>query len=165
MNTFVTQEFKRLRKQAGALLKDERIRQGLTRQNICESLNLKNYNTLKTVERGHFIHLHLLINLAKIYGCSLNIHLDYQDENLRYNFRKQQSLNTLQEFSTYLGHQLKVLRQHHHYSQEYLAKLSNISVAEINSIEEGTAPFNLKKICLLISFLNRGMIAELTPLE
>ena len=68
MKQFVRSEYKRFRRQIGALVKNARLADGMSRRGVCETLNIPDVEQLINIERGRFTGMWKLIKILEFFG-------------------------------------------------------------------------------------------------
>ena len=98
MKQFVRSEYKRFRRQIGALVKNARLADGMSRRGVCETLNIPDVEQLINIERGRFTGMWKLIKILEFFGYTLNVHLEAIDDNQNYEMRRKQAQDSIRGF-------------------------------------------------------------------
>lgn len=164
MKQFVRSEYKRFRRQIGALVKNVRLADGMSRRGVCETLNIPDVEQLINIERGRFTGMWKLIKILEFFGYTLNVHLEAIDDNQNYEMRRKQAQDSIRGFYYACALCLKELRGAYHYSRERLAEMSHIPEERIKAIEEQDYPYPIEDFCSLMVFLSAQRFPALFPL-
>ena len=164
MKQFVRSEYKRFRRQIGALVKNARLADGMSRRGVCETLNIPDVEQLINIERGRFSGMWKLIKILEFFGYTLNVHLEAIDDNQNYEMRRKQAQDSIRGFYCACALCLKELRGSYHYSRERLAEMSRIPEERIKAIEEQDYPYPIEDFCSLMVFFERAALPCLVPI-
>lgn len=164
MKQFVRSEYKRFRRQIGALVKNARLADGMSRRGVCETLNIPDVEQLINIERGRFTGMWKLIKILEFFGYTLNVHLEAIDDNQNYEMRRKQAQDSICGFYYACALCLKELRGAYHYSRERLAEMSHIPEERIKAIEEQDYPYPIEDFCSLMVFFERAALPSLVPI-
>lgn len=156
------QEYARLRKELGQLLKHGREREGLPFRPTPEE-----EQEVYRLEKGEYRGLWKYIELAKLYGMQVHFSTDFGDSNLNKKLRQYQAQESFDWFFQKLSGILLHQRWFHHYTVKDLSKMTGISEEKISKMElnDEDIDFSIKEVCLLLAYMDKSLIPEIQKLE